>query len=378
MTAYGSSSGPDERETANIAAATTGRRRRQPATRGPGTRAGRRSRAAADHPAAPETPLTGVVPVRTRTVAAGGTDHRHVDLGPVRLSLLSPLVPPAGVEMENRHADGLPRTWHLVFAARGPLILGHDQQLVRMEPGSVLLWEPSECFRLSAVTAGPPVRALVLHLPEAVLPLPGEVLHDVSGRPAPTRSGPAALLASFVYGLAAHSPSAAEARHTAWLGTAAVNLATVFLDSEAAFVHDGTGPRPTEPVPAAPQPAPSGTDLLLRGVKAYIEHHLCDADLSPTSIAAANHISLRYLHHLFQRDGLTVGTFLRERRLEQCRADLSDPAHAHRSVREIARRRGFRDPAVFNRTFKAAYGVTPGTYRRRQVPSSLAEELVQG
>ncbi|MEV5147286.1 helix-turn-helix transcriptional regulator [Streptomyces sp. NPDC052727] len=369
MTAHGSSPGTDELEIANTTSTTTGGRRRPPTARRQGFGAGRRYRAAADRPAAPETALPGELQVPVRMAAPDPTERRHVDLGPVRLSLLSLPVPPAVLEMGGQYHGGLPLTWHLVFAPREPLVLGRDQRPVRLESGSVMLWEPAEPLRLSAgASAGSDaVRALVLHLPEAALPLPGKVLRDISGRPAPTGSGPAVLLASFVFGLATHVPSA-EDRHTAWLGTAAVNLATAFLDSETARLQGGrTGPRPAEPMPTRPHPVPPATDLLLDGIKTYIEHHLHDPDLSPTSIAAANHISLRYLHHLFQRDGRTVGAFLRERRLEHCRADLSDPAKAQRSVCEIARRWGFRDPAVFNRTFKSVYGVTPGTYRRQRL-----------
>ncbi|MGV9251130.1 helix-turn-helix transcriptional regulator [Streptomyces sp. NPDC003697] len=297
------------------------------------------------------------------------TVRHQIDAGPVRLSLLNLPAPPAGRQMGDRYTSGPPLTWHLVFAPCGPLVLGRDQRLVRLESGSVVLWEATEPLRLCAATSAGsrPVRALVLHLPEAALPLPGDVLRNVAGRPASSGSGPAALLASFVLGLATHAPSA-EDRHTAWLGTAAVNLATAFLDSQTALLQDGrTEAGPAEPLPVCPHPAPPATDLLLRGIKTYIEHHLHDFDLSLTSIAAANHISLRYLHRLFQRDGRTVGAFLRERRLEHCRADLSDPAKAQRSVCEIARRWGFRDPAVFNRTFKSVYGVTPGAYRRQRL-----------
>ncbi|MFI1073064.1 helix-turn-helix domain-containing protein [Streptomyces puniciscabiei] len=369
MTAHGSSPGTDELEIANSTSTTTGGRRRPPTARRQGLGAGRRYRAVADRPAAPETALPGELQVPVRTAVPDPTERHHVDLGPVRLSLLSLPVPPAVLEMGGRYAGGLPLTWHLVFAPRGPLVLGRDRRLVRLESGSVMLSEPAEPLRLSAgASAGSDaVRALVLHLPEAALPLPGKVLRHVSGRPTPTGSGPAALLASFVSGLAAHVPSAGD-RHTAWLGTAAVNLATAFLDSETARLQDGrTGPRPAEPRPTRPHPVPPATELLLDGIKTYMEQHLHDPDLSPTSIAAANHISLRYLHHLFQRDGRTVGAFLRERRLEHCRADLSDPAEAQRSVCEIARRWGFRDPAVFNRTFKSVYGVTPGMYRRQRL-----------
>ncbi|MFD8390627.1 AraC family transcriptional regulator [Streptomyces sp. NPDC059680] len=367
MTAHGSSPGTDELEIANTTSTTTGRRRGQPAARRQGLGAGQRYQAD-DRPAALETALPGEPQVPVRTGVPDPTDRHHVDLGPVRLSSLSLPVPPAVLEMGGRYVGGLPLTWHLVFAPRGPLVLGRDRRLIRLEPGSVMLWEPAEPFRLSAGTSAgsDPVRALVLHLPEAALPLPGEVLRDVARRPTPTGSGPAALLSSFVFELATHVPSA-EDRHTAWLGTAAVNLATAFLDSETALLQGGrTSPRPAEPLPTCPPTTPPA-DLLLHGIKTYIEHHLHDPDLSLTSIAAANHISLRYLHHLFQRDGRTVGAFLRERRLEHCRADLSDPAKARRSVCEIARRWGFRDPAVFNRTFKSAYGVTPGRYREQRL-----------
>lgn len=114
-----------------------------------------------------------------------------------------------------------------------------------------------------------------------------------------------------------------------------------------------------------PAPAASPVEGLLQDIKAFIDDHLADADLSPVAIAAAHHISVRYLHHLFQRDRRTVGGHVRRRRLERCRADLADPALAGRGVGQVGRRWGFRDPAVFSRAFKSAYGVTPGAYRRR-------------
>lgn len=371
MTAHGNSPGTDELEIADTTSTTTGRRSRPPAARRPGASAGRRYRAAADRPEAPAAALPGGLQVPARRIVPDPTARDRIDVGPVRLSLLNLPAPPAVEETGDRYAGGRPLTWHLVFAPRGPLVLGRDRRLVRLESGSVVLWEATEPLRLHAGTSAGscPVRALVLHLPEAAVPLPGEALRTVAGRPVSTRSGPAALLASFVLGLATNVPSAEE-RHTAWLGTAAVNLATAFLESETALLQGGrTEPGPAEPLPTCAQPTASASDLLLRGIKTYIEHHLHDFDLSLASIAAANHISLRYLHHLFQRDGRTVGAYLRERRLEHCRAELSDPAEARRSVCEIARRWGFRDPAVFNRTFKSVYGVTPGAYRSQRLRS---------
>ncbi|WP_405583874.1 helix-turn-helix transcriptional regulator [Streptomyces sp. NBC_01190] len=399
MTAHDTSSGSGGHENANAPSAIADRRHRPPAVGRPGARVG--PPYAADRPRAPQalavpavaTLLTGDAPLGAWawTGTAAPTAPQPVALGPVRLSLLDTPAPPAAVEIKaeikaagaGRPAGSHSPTWHLVFASDGPLLLGRGRPRVRLKPGSLILWEPSARLWLRADTAGSPVRALVLHVPGAALPLPAEVLRAMSGRPAPTGSGPAALLAALLHGLAAHAPSA-EARHTAWLGSAAVNLLTAFLADETALPRTALphverevgaqgeaevegavkleGAADAASVPA-PYPAPSGTDLLLRDIKAYIEHHLPDPGLSPTRIAAASHISLRYLHHLFQRDGRTVGAFLRERRLEHCRADLADPAQTRRSACEIARRWGFGDPAVFNRTFKSAYGVTPGTYR---------------
>src|SRR5204863_7307693 len=71
---------------------------------------------------------------------------------------------------------------------------------------------------------------------------------------------------------------------------------------------------------------------LLTTVQAFIKRHLGDPLLSPAMIAAAHHMSLRSLHQLFHDDGLTVAGWIRHRRLERCRHDLSDPALASRPV----------------------------------------------
>ena len=81
-------------------------------------------------------------------------------------------------------------------------------------------------------------------------------------------------------------------------------------------------------------------------------------------IAAAHHISLRSLHQLFHDEGLTVAGWIRRRRLECCRRDLSDPALAARPVAAIAARWGFSSAGDFSRAFRAAHGLPPAEYRR--------------
>jgi AraC-like DNA-binding protein len=58
-----------------------------------------------------------------------------------------------------------------------------------------------------------------------------------------------------------------------------------------------------------------------------------------------------------------VSTWIRERRLENCRRDLIDPLNAHLSVGAIASRWGFAEAAHFSRVFKAAFQMSPTELR---------------
>jgi AraC-like DNA-binding protein len=99
-------------------------------------------------------------------------------------------------------------------------------------------------------------------------------------------------------------------------------------------------------------------------IRDFIEEHLGDPALTPSTIAGAHHISLRYLHKLFETQEKTVAAWIRHRRLESCRRDLMNPAAQWRPVAAIAARWGFTDSASFNRMFRAEYGIPPGEFRR--------------
>ncbi|WP_407050565.1 helix-turn-helix domain-containing protein [Methyloraptor flagellatus] len=89
----------------------------------------------------------------------------------------------------------------------------------------------------------------------------------------------------------------------------------------------------------------------------YAERHLGDGSLDPARIAAAHAVSVRYLHLVFAEQGTTVGRWIRERRLANCRRDLVR-AGAGVTITEIAFRWGFNDMAHFSRLFKARFGVS--------------------
>jgi AraC-like DNA-binding protein len=102
---------------------------------------------------------------------------------------------------------------------------------------------------------------------------------------------------------------------------------------------------------------------LLASVQSFIDRRLPDPELSPSMIAAAHHISLRYLHMLFETQPTTVTGWIRQRRLEQCRRDMLDPALSDWSVSAIAMRWGLTDASHFSHMFRAAYGLPPAEYR---------------
>jgi AraC family transcriptional regulator, positive regulator of tynA and feaB len=107
----------------------------------------------------------------------------------------------------------------------------------------------------------------------------------------------------------------------------------------------------------------TGRNEMCSRLAQFIETHLADPALSPASVASAVGISLRHLQRLFAASGSTAGEWIRERRLERCWADLSDPRFRGKSITEISFFWGFSDSAHFSRSFKTRFGVTPRTFR---------------
>lgn len=104
---------------------------------------------------------------------------------------------------------------------------------------------------------------------------------------------------------------------------------------------------------------------LLTRVQDYILAHLSDPALSAATVAEAFRFSPRYLHRLFEEFDVTVGTWIRKRRLDASRTDLADRRLAPLSITEIAMRHGFADASHFSHAFKDEFGMSPREYRRQ-------------
>lgn len=102
---------------------------------------------------------------------------------------------------------------------------------------------------------------------------------------------------------------------------------------------------------------------LLTRIRGFIDRNLGEPDLSPSLVASAHHISIRYLQRLFKTEGSTPSDWIRQRRLENSRRELCDAKLRSASIREIGLRNGFAQPSDFSRVFRANYGIPPGKFR---------------
>jgi len=98
-----------------------------------------------------------------------------------------------------------------------------------------------------------------------------------------------------------------------------------------------------------------------------IELNLGDPDLNLPKIAALNNASVRYVQKIFKEADLGFNQYLRRRRLELCKRDMSSKLHSALSISEICYRRGFNDLAYFSRAFSAEFGLSPRAYRTRKL-----------
>lgn len=103
----------------------------------------------------------------------------------------------------------------------------------------------------------------------------------------------------------------------------------------------------------------------LTRIESVVRKNLGDAGLDPETIARACGISTRYLHELFRDTNQTVGSWIRDQRLEAAREALTDRSNKQ-SLAEIAYRFGFGDQAQFSRAFRSAYGMAPKDFRAKR------------
>jgi AraC-like DNA-binding protein len=102
----------------------------------------------------------------------------------------------------------------------------------------------------------------------------------------------------------------------------------------------------------------------LRAIMADIAAHISDCELSVAAVAQRQRVTPRYIHKLFEREGLIFSQFVLSQRIARAHRILTDPRCARRSISSVAFETGFGDLSYFNRVFRRRYGATPSEVRR--------------
>ncbi|ASF07217.1 putative AraC family transcriptional regulator [Nocardia brasiliensis NBRC 14402] len=255
----------------------------------------------------------------------------------------------AEVSAIPHRADGTVRAraeayYKVLVPVRGSCLLSQAGRQVRLGTNDVAVLDTAQPYSVLFDAA---CRLQVAAFPRRVLRLPTAGVEASTATVLARRHPATVLLSTLLSGMTAR---------TGELGTIELlRLADIVVDLVATVLaaHADEDPAAT----AVAQQA------VLPRVKAFLEDHLDDPDLSPAMAAEAAHLSVGYLHKLFRVEGTTVCGWIRQRRLEHCRADLTDPALYGLAVGAVAARRGFVDAAHFSRLFKLTYGVPPREYR---------------
>jgi len=226
----------------------------------------------------------------------------------------------------------------------GTGMLIQDGREAVLHPGDLSVYDTHRPYTL---TFEEDFRALVMMFPHDLIDLPVDAVGQITAVRMAGDEGLGKVISPFLVEIARNleqlnGPSGRR------LSLNALDLVTTMFSNALAIGRGGS----TDP----------NKDLLAR-IRTYIDAHLGDPELTPSTIAAAHYISTRHLHNLFQDSGTTVAAWIRSRRLEHCRRDLRDPVCAGRPVAAIAARWGFFDAAHFSRIFKTAFGESPSTYR---------------
>ncbi len=101
----------------------------------------------------------------------------------------------------------------------------------------------------------------------------------------------------------------------------------------------------------------------LKAIKADIDTHLVDRDLSLETLARRHNISPRYIRALFDGEGTSFTGHVLNMRLARAYGALANPAQRQVKVSTIAFESGFGDLSHFNYAFRRHFGLTPSDAR---------------
>ncbi|MFC8723499.1 AraC family transcriptional regulator [Kitasatospora sp. NPDC057198] len=288
-------------------------------------------------------------------------DLRRLELGPV--TFLGSTFPSSRFQRtaaQVRSSDL--SVFHITLVLEGGLgLVLPDGSGFTAGPGEFSVLDSSRPYDLRAFGPGGPgrprVKALGIDFPSALLPVPPNRLRRLLGR-YQVRPGTLQLVSDFLHNLN---------RQGGTLGRATADrLGPIMVDLVSAWL--------AEEMEAEQSLSPEARRrVLVQNVRAFVQRHLHDPELTPSAIAEAHHISLSYLHRVFteESDGETLAAWIRGRRLARAHHDLADPALRDTPIHVLAARCGIPRPDDFSRAFRSTYGLSPREHRRAALDGGL-------
>ncbi|MFD9031905.1 helix-turn-helix domain-containing protein [Streptomyces sp. NPDC059567] len=280
-----------------------------------------------------------------------------LDLGAVQVAAMRyrPLSSSRTPRLISRSDPGY---YQLSLTLSGEMWISQGGRDTTLGAGDLMVYDSSLPFHGGTRSEEGRLGHIVAQFPKALLPLPAREAERLVALRMGSDSGFGAMLAQFLVRLAADWGSRQDEAPggASFAESEAPRLTRVMLD----LLAGAAGPYLD--AASAQEPESRRHALFLR-IQEFVRLRLADPGLTPHTIAAAHHISVRYLHLLCQEHGVTVSGWIRDRRLDRARRDLADPAQRAAPVHDIAARWGFRHHAAFSRAFRTAYGCTPSEYR---------------
>ncbi len=107
----------------------------------------------------------------------------------------------------------------------------------------------------------------------------------------------------------------------------------------------------------------AGKRATLNRVKAYVDLHLTDMNLTVRTVSERLGLSERYLSKLFEIEATTLSRYIWAQRLDRAALALAKPPSRSEPVKAIALMHGFKDLSHFSTAFRRRFQQTPTQYQ---------------
>ncbi|MBI0314112.1 helix-turn-helix domain-containing protein [Streptomyces javensis] len=289
--------------------------------------------------------------LRTRLRSNDMDDFRAkmqvLELGELQVSALSfPYMEIARTAKVIRQSD--PEVYMINYMVGGGGAFSQAGNDTTFHAGDLMVLDSSHPFDAHRHALQDSCSQLIVQLPRKLLPLPEKTVQGLLAVSISGRHGMGGVLARWLTDLNARAHEFTPADIPTLTSVTLDLLASVIarcLEAEESLTSE------------------TRKTALRARINAFVEQHLADPAMTPQTIADAHHISLRHLQQLLAEDDTSPAAWIRHRRLERCRLDLTNPRLNTRPIQAIAERWGFTNPTHFSRLFRATYGTPPRDYR---------------